>query len=135
MAQEFFKQLLPNLTVFSRGLYADPAYVVPVKVQDVLAKHHIMGTHHISTQLTVEDLQMADLIFCMEHAHEERLLDRYAQFTDKIWLLAEYAIGKTTDIADPICSEGKTFERQAEHLYTLCQAAATRIEQDFKSQK
>ncbi len=135
MAQEFFKHVLPDTTVFSRGFYADSTYVIPTKVKDSLAKLHICFTKHISTQLTVSDLQTADIIFCMERVHEERLLDRYPQFTDKIWLLSEYATGQPVDIADPICLEGKSFEKHAEHLYTLCQAAATRIKQDFKLQK
>ena len=135
MAQEFFKQFLPGTTVFSRGLYADPAYEVPAKVKDALAKHNIPFTQHTSTQLTVADLQTADLIFCMERAHEERLLDRYPQFTDKIWLLSDFALDKTEDMADPMSFEGRSFEKLAQRLYKLCQAAAKRIAQDFGAQK
>ena len=132
MAQEFFKQLLPEMTSCSRGLYANSAYLVPSKVQQVLAKHHIAFTGHTSTQFTEDDLQTADLIFCMEHTQEEQLLDRYPQFTDKIWLLTEFATHKPEDIIDPISLEGRAFEKQAQRLYALCQAAATRIKQDFK---
>lgn len=135
MAQEFFKSLLPGVEVSSRGLYADPAYAVPTKVKDALAKHNIPFRNHTSTQLTVADLQSADLIFCMERAHEERLLDRYPQFTDKIWLLADFALDKTEDMLDPISFEGRSFAKLAQRLYELCQAAAKRIVQDFKAQK
>ncbi len=132
MAQEFLKQLLPQVTVFSRGLYADPTYVVPAKVKEALAKRHVLFTKHISTQLTAADLQEADFIFCMERAQEERLLDRYPQFTDKIWLLAEFATNTPADIPDPIDLEGRQFTKHAERLYQLCQAVAGRIKQDFK---
>ncbi len=135
MAQEFLKSLLPGVEIFSRGLYADSSYKVPAKVIDALVKHHIPFTKHISTQLTTADLQTADLIFCMERAHEERLLDRYPQFTDKIWLLADFAFNKTEDMEDPISFEGRSFDKLAQRLYELCQAAAKRITQDFKTQK
>jgi protein-tyrosine-phosphatase len=135
MAQEFLKSLLPGVEVVSRGLYADPSYMVPAKVIDALAKHHISFIKHTSTQLTTADLQTADLIFCMERSHEERLLDRYPQFTDKIWLLADFALDKTENVADPIAFEGRSFDKLAQRLYELCQAAAKRITQDFKTQK
>ena len=135
MAQEFFKRLLPKTDVFSRGLYANPFYAVPQKVISALAKHDIPFHGHTSTRLTANDLQAANLIFCMEQAHEELLLDRYAQYTDKIWLLTDFAYDKRKDIEDPISLEGHTFEKVADKLYQTCQAAAKRIEQDFSTQK
>lgn len=135
MAQEFLKRLLPQAEVFSRGLYANPAYIVPQKVITALAKHDIPFTKHTSTVLSAHDLQIADFIFCMEQAHEEILLDRYAQYTDKIWLLTDFVYNKRKDIEDPISFEGRTFEKSADKLYQICQAAAKRIEQDFNTQK
>ncbi len=135
MAQEFFKRLLPKTYVFSRGLYANPSYVVPQKVITALAKHDISFNGHTSTPLSADDLQTADLIFCMEQKHEEFLLDRYAQYTDKIWLLTDFAYDKRKDIEDPVSFEGRMFEKTADQLYQTCQAAARRIEQDFSTQK
>ena len=127
MAQEFLKQLLPEETVFSRGLYADPSYEVPKKVKEVLAAHHIVFTGHTSCQLCTQDLQQADLIFCMETAHADLLLDRYAQYTDKIWLLTDFAFDAPQDLPDPIGLEGRAFHKQVQHLFKACQAAAKRI--------
>ena len=127
MAQEFLKQLLPGETVFSRGLYADPSYEVPQKVKEALATHGIAFTAHTSTPLSVRDLAQADLIFCMESAQAERLLDRYAQYTDKIWLLTDFAFDTPQDLPDPIGLEGRAFAKQAQRLYKACQAAAQRI--------
>lgn len=129
MTQEFFKQLLPKAEIFSRGLYADPTYTVPDKVILALKKHHISFNKYTPTPLTMADLQEADLIFCMERIHEERLLDRYPQYTAKIWLLTEFAHNQRQDIEDPISLEGHAFEKAAEQLYRICQAAAQRIEQ------
>ena len=134
MAQEFFKQLLPTEMVFSRGLYADPSLSVPAKVQKALAKHNISITEHTPTPLAGADLQLADLIFCMEQAHEERLLDRYPQFTNKIWLITDFALEQTEDLPDPIALEGHHFEKYVDKLYQLCQKAAERITNEFKLQ-
>ena len=131
MAQEFLKQLLPEAEVFSRGLYADKSYQVPQKVQDVLSEHQIQFSGHTSTQLTPDDLAQADLIFCMEQAHEERLLDRYPQYTDKLWLLTDFALDEPQDLIDPISLSGRSFEKQAQQLYKVCEAAAKRIKNDF----
>ncbi len=129
MAQEFFKQLLPNVTVFSRGLYANPSYQVPLKVKQALATYHITDTRHTPQLLTPQDMYEADLIFCMEKKHEDLLLDRFAQYTDKIWLLTEFSGEKPTDVPDPIGLEGRRFAKQAKHLYQLVQACARRITQ------
>ena len=129
MAQEFLKQLLPQTTVFSRGLYADPTYEVPQKVKDVLAAHHIGFTAHTATPLTPQDLAQADLVFCMEQVHADLLLDKYAQYTDKIWLLTDFAFDTPQDLPDPIGLEGRSFIKQAEYLYKACRGAAEHIKQ------
>ena len=134
MAQEFLRKLLPGVTVFSRGLYGDPTYQVPAKVVSALADHQIEYTGHTSTPLHADDLAQADLIFCVEKEHEELLLDRYPQHTDKIWLLTDFAFDKPQDLADPIGFEGRAFNKQAALLYTACEAAAKRIKKDFLSQ-
>ncbi len=135
LAQEFLRSLLPGQTVFSRGFYANPAYCVPDKVKQALSARQITYTAHTSTPLTPADLQTADLIFCMEQTHEEILLDRYPQYTEKIWLLAEFALQQTQDLPDPIGLEGRAFTKQTDLLYQFCQAAAARIQQEFLPQK
>ncbi len=127
LAQEFFKKFLPQATIYSRGFYADPSYHVPQKVKQALAAHQLAYTHHTPTLLTPTDLQRADLIFCMQTEHENFLLDRYAQHTDKIWLLTEFAGEKPISIADPIALPDKAFAKQADRLYCLVEKAANRI--------
>ena len=131
LAQEFLKSLLPGVSVCSRGFYANPDYEVPVKVQQALRAKQLEFPGHTSTQLMPEDLQLADLIFCMEQAHEEHLLDRYPQYTDKIWLLTDFAFDKPQDLQDPISLEGRAFAKQSARLYAACEAAAQRIKNDF----
>ena len=119
MAQEFLRQLRPELTVFSRGLYADPAYHIPHKVLEFLKSQQISPITHTPTQLSAADMIEADYVFFMEQAHLDTILDRYAQYTDKCYLLAEFAEGINKDIPDPIGLEGRNFIKAAADLQRI----------------
>lgn len=127
MAEELLRPMMPQGTVFSRGLYADASYRVPAKVTDFLQKNGIIFSPHTSTQLTKEDLEKADIIFFMEQAHLDKISDRYAQYLDKMWLLNDYAFGKEEDLEDPISLSGRAFEKSAERLKKAVLAAAEKL--------
>lgn len=127
MAEELLRPMMPQGTVFSRGLYADASYRVPAKVTDFLQKNGIISSPHTSTQLTKEDLEKADIIFFMEQAHLDKISDRYAQYLDKMWLLNDYAFGKEEDLEDPISLSGRAFEKSAERLKKAVLAAAEKL--------
>ena len=131
MAQELTKKWLPGAEVFSRGLYVDPGLHVPEKITRFLAGCDVIASPHAPTQLCAADLERADLIFCMEPQHREILLDRYAQHTDKIWLLGAFACGKDKTIDDPIGLSGRTFEKQAGELKKIVCKAVERIKKEF----
>ena len=131
MAQELTKKYLPGAEAFSRGLYVDPGLQVPEKITRFLAGCGISPKPHTPTQLTQTDLEQADLIFCMEPQHQEKLLDRYAQYTDKIWLLYAFAFGKPKAIDDPIGLTGRAFEKQAQELHKTVVKALERIKKEF----
>lgn len=129
MAQEICKNLLPQASVFSRGLYANREYAVPTKVWDFLRSLHISCAPHVSTQLTPVDLQQADRIFCMEKEHLEKLQDCYAQYSDKMWLLNDFAFSKETDLQDPILLSGRSFIKQATLLQKAVESAVKKIKE------
>jgi len=135
MAQEICRKFLPQAEVFSRGLYANTSYQIPEKVTDFLSSLGIVPTEHHSTQLTPKDLAKADLIFCMEQDHLNRLLDRYAQYTDKLWLLNDFAFEEETDLEDPISLEGRAFLKQAVKLEKAVKAAVSKIQQPHGENK
>ena len=127
MAQEILKKLLPQAEVFSRGLYANAQYQIPGKVLDFLASQQIIPGPHVSTQLTEADLKAADFIFCMERRHLEKLVDQYAQYSQKMWLLNDFAFNKETDLEDPIGLQGAAFVKQAKLLQQAVTACAAQI--------
>ena len=127
MAQELLKKLRPDLEVFSRGLYADPNYVVPQKVHRFLTACGITPPKHISTQLSAADVETADLVLLMENQQLEHVLDAFAQHTDKCYLLLDFAYGQEKDLPDPIDLSGSAFTKQAEALRAAVDACAKRI--------
>ncbi len=131
MAQEILKKCLPQFVVFSRGMYVDPTLPVPQKITDFLTRIGLPPAQHQPTQLVEEDLQQADFVFCMETLHHARLLDRFAQYTDKIWLLNEFAWNKKTSIEDPIGLTGRAFDKQARELVKTVEATALRLTKEF----
>lgn len=127
MAQELCKREIPSGNITSRGLFADSSYTVPAKVTDFLKSCQIQPHAHASTQLQAEDLEQADYVFCMEQNQVDFLLDRYAQYTDKIYLLNDFAFGKETDVEDPISLSGRVFIKNAEKLAQAVKACAEKI--------
>ncbi|MBR4508141.1 MAG: hypothetical protein IKP23_01525 [Elusimicrobiaceae bacterium] len=101
----------------SRGIYAQDFYAVPQKLWDFLKSKDIEKIEHKSTLLTKEDLQNNDLILTMTDDQKEFILDRYAQFTDKVFLLQEYVYEKEEEVKDPISFSGSSFNKVMEKVY------------------
>ena len=127
MAQELLKHFRPAVQAFSRGLYADPDYVIPPKVFAFLQTYQIAPAPHVPTQLAGADLAAADYIFFMEQQHLDSVLDRFAQYTDKCYLLGEFVTGESVDLPDPIGLRGRAFDRQADVLARWVHTCAGRL--------
>ena len=130
MAQYLLNKYLPQAETFSRGLYAETEQTVPENVVRFLAEQGISLTEHQPSQLTPQDLENADWVFCMEPWQVEKLTDRYAQYTDKIWLLNEFAFGKETAVEDPVNLSGRAFTKVAKKLQDAVAACAKRLAEE-----
>ncbi len=51
-------------------------------------------------QLTANDVRHSDVILTMTAAHRQKLIALYPDAKDKSFTLADYAAGKTADVAD-----------------------------------
>ena len=127
MAQRWLEKLMPQAQVRSRGLYADPALPVPQKIWHFLEENGISRSSHTPGMLRAEDLAWADIIFLMEQRHLDKLLDRYAQYSDKMWLLRDFAFEEEQDVPDPIGLSGRAFEKNARLLLDAVSAAAKKL--------
>lgn len=106
-----------EIVAISRGIYAQDFYAVPDKLWDFLKSKGIEKTEHKSTLLTKEDLENCDLILVMTDDQKEFILDKYAQFTDKVFLLKEYVYEKEEEVKDPISFSGSSFNKVMEKVY------------------
>ena len=111
----------------SKRPYADPSYTVPSKVLAFLAEQGVTPAPHTPAPLQAQDLQTADLILLMQQRHLDQLADRYAQHSDKMYLLNDFAFGQEKDVADPISLSGKAFEKAATQLAQAVQAIAKQL--------
>ena len=62
---------------------------------------------------------LCDLIFVMTKEQYEELIDKYAEFSDKIFLLLDFILNEQRDIEDPISLCGKKFDKSADNLKKL----------------
>lgn len=108
-----------QVQAISRGIYAQDFYAVPDKLWDFLSFKGIKKTEHKSTLLTKDDLENNDLILTMTEDQKDFILDRYAQFTDKVYLLQEYVYNREEEVKDPISFSGSSFNKVMEKIYTV----------------
>ena len=66
----------------------------------------------------------------MELRHLDFLLDRYAQYTGKLWLINDFAFGQETAVEDPIGLHGRAFEKQARILQKAVLACVARLKKE-----
>jgi len=130
MAEHLLRKYLPQAEVSSRGLYAETEQSVPESVIAFLQEQGISCVDYRPRQLNLQDLETADWIFCMEPEQVEKLMDRYAQFTDKIWLLNEFAFDKETPVEDPVNLTGRAFIKVAKRLQEAVEACARRLRKE-----
>lgn len=107
-----------NIEAISRGIYAQDFYAVPDKLWAFLAGKGIGKIDHKSTLLTKQDLENCDLILTMTADQKEDILDRFAQFTDKVFMLKEYVYDKEEEVKDPISFGTSSFNKVMEKVYT-----------------
>ncbi len=124
ISQELLKNLIAkdargDIEVISRGTYALPDVEVPQKIKNFLLKNGIDYKHHTPTQYGKNDLSSSDLIFVMTKNQLSEIIDKYAEFSDKIFLLSDYVSNDNADVKDPINLEGGSFERAAFKLKDL----------------
>ena len=123
-AEKIMQKLRPSDECFSRGIYANPDFSVPQKMLDFLKAEGFADEEHIPARLTKEDMEAADYIFFMEEEHYELLAERWSQFLNKMYLLAEFAEEKKKNIEDPISLHGRAFAKSMAKLKDIVNKAA-----------
>jgi protein-tyrosine phosphatase len=89
------------IAVISRALDQDPYAIKPeANAAALLKERGIDVSDHRATQITANDVRHSDLILTMTAAHRNKLIALFPDAKDKIFTIADYALGKPDDVAD-----------------------------------
>ena len=119
MAKGLLKKMLneqnKEILVASAGVAAMPGFRPTKETIDVMAKHNIDVSTHLTQRLTSQMVDDADLVLVMERMHKEEILNRHPGARKKVFLLREYAEGLPEDsaeinIPDPIAKPMEVYE-------------------------
>ena len=104
---------LKNVTVNSCGTFASSKFFIPKIVLKLLSNEGVNVSEHISTPVTRELVEKADLIFAMEQQHVSDIVSLFPSAKNKTHLFKEYAGDNSCSyIPDPI--------GQTEEVYAAC---------------
>ena len=112
MAEAIYNTLLPGMAKSAGISVAIPSYAAK-NACIAVEKYGANLKNHISSQLTVEDLEKYSLIVTMTSVQKDLLL----QYVDdeKVITLAEFA-GEENDVADPYGGSLELYEKTAEQI-------------------
>jgi protein-tyrosine phosphatase len=94
--------------------------------QSVMRQAGLNLDRHYSEQLSLAQLQSADLILTMTQAHKRAVAGMAPGMTDKIYTLAELA-GQAGDVADPYGGSETEYRNCARQIQQLLLAAWGKI--------
>lgn len=102
MAEAILKNKnLENVQVRSAGIYAMDGGEMSNNAKRTLNEAGILH-NHISQQVSLENLQWADLVLTMTASHRDMILHSFPQAKHKIYTLKEYvAPNSSQDVSDP----------------------------------
>jgi protein-tyrosine-phosphatase len=116
-------------TVSSAGTWAQRERGASRNSVTVMAQRGIDIGDHVAAGVTAEMLREADLVLCMEAGHAEAL---HAEFREeasgKVYMLSQM-VGRRHDIEDPYGQELPEYERMADEVEEMIDAALPRIKQ------
>ena len=101
LANAAVKRGRSSVLVIARALDLDPFEARPEpEVAKLLSRRGLDVSAHQAQALTADDVRHASLILTMTARHRAIVIARFPEATAKTFLLADYAAGEATDIAD-----------------------------------
>jgi len=121
MAEALFSGICPDeMVVFSRGIEVQ----APSKASEnaIFIMEEMAGldiSFHLSKQLTIADVDSADIIFCMTGFHKQFIDTAFPMAKEKTHILYEFAEGKNKDVSDPYGGDVSAYRHCAGELNRL----------------
>ncbi len=137
MAAEFLKNLLKNseyeeqIEVVSAGLAVFGNQSASPQAIKVMREMNYDISDHVSTQLTQEMVQEADLILTMTQDHKKQILVLEPKAEGKTYSLLEFSSEeeneKDLDISDPFGAPVEVYKKTAQELKSAVESAFPKI--------
>ena len=128
MAAGILKKLAEGFTVKSSGIAANPTYRIYGGLEEILKENGIPCEEHVSTPVSDVLLEQADVILVMEQKHKDYITERFLSFSDKVFLLTEFA-GESGDIFDPIGRPKSAYEMTFEKIKNLVEKIIPKLKE------
>ena len=82
---------------------------------------------HKASLLRKDLVDEADIILTMTNSHKEKLIRKFPNARNKLFLYNEYAYGKYTDISDPFGGNINTYQSTRDEIYKASEAIIERL--------
>lgn len=122
MAEGIFNHLSEG--AISRGIYAEGTGASEGAVR-AMEKRGIDISNHVSTQLTIEDVEAADLVLTMTKGHKAVVINAVPDAHDKVFTLGEYAGGD--EISDPYGGNEAVYDACADEIYNYIERIVEKL--------
>ncbi|KNZ68399.1 protein tyrosine phosphatase [Thermincola ferriacetica] len=118
-----------QVEVASAGLAAWPGSPASPQSVEVMAEGGISLKEHRSRPLTPDMLDKYDLILTMTAEHKRILVNRFPQYAQKVYTLAEYTGNGcgAKDVSDPFGQAVEVYRECAAELRTLVEKAVKKF--------
>jgi protein-tyrosine-phosphatase len=125
MRHKFKEEGRHDMTVSSMGIHGLNGYSATEYAQKVCVEDGIDISHHKARYLVGDELQMADLILCMETVHKKFIQTFFPWLHKKVFLLGAWPEKQTrkSGIKDPM---GGSYEKY-QKVYNLIKTHIERI--------
>ncbi|MCE5286535.1 MAG: low molecular weight protein arginine phosphatase [Pelosinus sp.] len=110
--------LTDNIAVASAGLRASGEFLASRGATAAMKMRGLDLSRHLSSQLTTQKIQAADLVLTMTQSHKAAVLEVMPAAHTKVYTLAEYAEA-ALDIDDPFGGSDAVYQRTAAQIDSL----------------
>jgi len=131
MAEAILKhQQIANVEVQSAGIFAMPYAEMSAHAQQVLNEAN-MRHQHSATQLSISEIEWADLILTMTTAHKDTIIAQYPNTEHKVLTFKEYIIeGSMENVVDPYGGNKVIYEATFAELKELVERLVKKLEKN-----
>ena len=118
---------IDNVSVRSAGIYARDGWPISLNAKTLIESADMPYTP-VSEEVTVENLEWADIVLTMTQAHRDSLLYSHPEMGYKVFTLKGYVgSGLTGDVQDPFGGDLETYRQAFSELSEIIDALEHKV--------